>query len=245
MKSFIGRMIIENDGTVYVPVGFYSDAGVFQENTLLELSPSDVITNGLRATVQAAVLAYSDTNEFGMVASDTLISTYLADFTGDSGSGGTRGAVPAPATGDSSKFLKGNGTWATPAGGSEAFPVGSVFIAVVSTDPATLLGYGTWSAFATGRTIVGFDSGQTDFDTVEETGGAKTHTLQTTEIPAHTHVISSQTATTGGATSYEHGTLDTSSAEAEVTEVTGSTGGGGAHNNLQPYIVVYMWKRTA
>jgi hypothetical protein len=134
-------------------------------------------------------------------------------------------------------------TEAVPAG--EAFPVGSVFIAVVATNPGTLLGYGTWSAFGAGRVMVGFDAGQAEFDTVEETGGAKTHTLQTSEIPAHTHVITSQTATSGAATSYEHGTLDTSSAEAEATEVTGSTGGGGAHNNLQPYIVCHFWKRTA
>ena len=67
---------------------------------------------------------------------------------------------------------------ATPhGGGGEAFPVGSVFIAVVSTDPATLLGYGTWSAFGAGRVLVGRDAGDTDFDTAEETGGAKTKAI--------------------------------------------------------------------
>jgi hypothetical protein len=125
------------------------------------------------------------------------------------------------------------------------FPVGYILISTVNTNPSTFLGYGTWSAFGAGRVMVGLDSGQTEFDTVEETGGAKTHTLQTSEIPAHTHVITSQTATTGAATSYEHGVLDTSSAEAEATEVTGSTGGGGAHNNMPPYIVCHFWKRTA
>jgi len=59
-----------------------------------------------------------------------------------------------------------------PAG--QAFPIGSVFIAVVSTNPATLLGYGTWSAFGAGRVLVGLDAGDADFDTAEETGGAKT-----------------------------------------------------------------------
>jgi hypothetical protein len=125
------------------------------------------------------------------------------------------------------------------------FPVGYILISTVNTNPSTFLGYGTWSAFGAGRVMVGLDSGQTEFDTAEETGGAKTHTLQTSEMPAHTHVINSQTATTGSATSYEHGVLDTSSTEAEATEVTGSTGGGGAHNNLQPYIVCHFWKRTA
>lgn len=173
----------------------------------------------------------------------------------------------------SGNYLRGDGTWATPAGGSEAFPVGSVFLGVVSTNPGTLLGYGTWSAIAAGRCLVGIDAGDTDFDTVEETGGAKTVTLTEAQIPshnhtqnshnhtqdAHSHIITSQTATTGGATSYEHGTLDTSSAEAEATETTNTTvatnqattatnnaaGGGGSHNNLQPYFVIYIWKRTA
>ena len=165
----------------------------------------------------------------------------------------TKAEIEAKLTGEISSHTHAGGP------GGDAFPVGSVFIAVVATNPGTLLGYGTWSAFAAGRVLVGLDVGQTEFDTVEEAGGAKTHTLSTAEIPSHTHVqdahshiITSQTATTGGATSYEHGVLDTSSAEAEATETTAtavavnqSTGGGGAHNNLQPYVVVYMWKRTA
>lgn len=75
-----------------------------------------------------------------------------------------------------SKYLRDDGVWTAPPGGpgGEAFPVGSVFIGVVSTNPATLLGYGTWAAFGAGRVLVGLDSGDTDFDTVEETGGAKT-----------------------------------------------------------------------
>ena len=132
-----------------------------------------------------------------------------------------------------------------PGAGSEAFPVGSLFLSAVATDPATLLGYGTWQAYAAGRVLVGLDAGQTEFDTLGETGGAKTHTLTTAEMPSHDHPVTSQTATSGAATSYEHGTLDTSSAETEATEVTGTRGGGGAHNNLQPYIVVHVWRRTA
>jgi hypothetical protein len=128
--------------------------------------------------------------------------------------------------------------------GGEAFPVGSVFIAVVSTNPGTLLGYGTWSAFGAGRILVGLDSGQTEFDTVEETGGAKTVTLTEAEMPAHTHVLTElRDATTGAATTNIALTADTSSTLG--TKVTGSRGGGGAHANLPPYIVVYMWKRTA
>jgi hypothetical protein len=61
-----------------------------------------------------------------------------------------------------------------PVDASGAWPIGSVFISIVSTNPATLLGFGTWSAFGAGRVMVGLDSGDTDFDTAEETGGAKT-----------------------------------------------------------------------
>jgi microcystin-dependent protein len=146
------------------------------------------------------------------------------------------------------------------AGGGPAFPVGSVFIAVVSTNPATLLGYGTWSAFGAGRVLVGLDSGDADFDAAEETGGAKTHTLVSAEMPAHTHVQDAHThnflprsATTGSVSSIVTGTLDTSSTISganqphvqAATATNQNTGGGGAHNNVQPYIVVYMWKRTA
>lgn len=55
----------------------------------------------------------------------------------------------------------------------EAFPIGSIYISVSSTNPATTLGYGTWTAFATGRVLVGLDLSDPDFDTVEKTGGSK------------------------------------------------------------------------
>ena len=158
--------------------------------------------------------------------------------------------------------------------GDEAFPVGAVFISVVPDDPADLLGYGTWEGFGAGRVLVGRDSLDPDFDVAEETGGAKTVTLDSTTMPSHTHTQNShnhiqdahnhqflpRSATTGAVSSIVTGTLDTSSTisganqphnqaatatNQVATAVNQNTGGGTAHNNVQPYIVVYMWKRTA
>ena len=56
-------------------------------------------------------------------------------------------------------------------------PIGAIHITIDPTNPATTLGYGTWSAFGTGRVLVGVDVGDADFDTVEETGGSKTATI--------------------------------------------------------------------
>jgi len=122
------------------------------------------------------------------------------------------------------------------------YPVGSIYInATNPTNAGTLLGFGTWAAFGTGRVPIGIDASDTDFDTAEETGGSKTHTLTTAEMPAHTHTITVYNES-GSPDGFVGGD---SSDEAIGTPSTNSTGGGGAHNNLQPYIVVYMWKRTA
>jgi len=120
------------------------------------------------------------------------------------------------------------------------YPVGSVYInATNSTNPGTLLGFGTWAAFGAGRVPVGIDSSDTDFDTAEETGGAKTHTLSIAELPAHTHTYTRKSVTGGTLSGGDPNSVS------DVTDNTGSTGSGSAHNNVQPYIVVYMWKRTA
>ena len=186
--------------------------------------------------------------------------------------------VSAIATGtpDGTKYIRDDGTLQTPPGGSNAFPVGSVFIAVVSTNPATLLGYGTWSALAAGRVLVGLDSGDTDFDVVEETGGTKTvasagtnanesaHTHTYTQVPNHVHGLSTvlRSATTGGATTQVARTSDTTSTGDTALKTDnpdggvaqGTTAAGSAHTHtftgsatsvVQPYLVVYMWKRTA
>lgn len=129
-----------------------------------------------------------------------------------------------------------------------AYPVGSIYMnATDATDPATLLGFGTWVAFGAGKVPVGIDSGDTDFDTAEETGGAKTHTLSEGELPSHTHSVQMQAQVNrgSGSGSPNNNVARNDSGGFSASPInTGTTGSGSAHNNLQPYIVVYMWKRT-
>ena len=84
-----------------------------------------------------------------------------------------------------------------------------------------------------GRVPVGRDSAQTEFDALAETGGAKTHTLTTSEMPSHSHTITN----IGGGQSVEGGFFTEAITSANTT-TTSSTGGGGSHNNLQPYLVI-------
>lgn len=122
----------------------------------------------------------------------------------------------------------------------KCWPIGSIYVGVGSTSPDTLFG-GTWSVFGAGKVMVGIDSSDADFDAVEETRGAKTVTLDATMIPAHTHYT---TINDAGAHSADH--ILTGGADANLrTITTSSIGGGLAHNNIQPSIVVRMWKRTA
>jgi hypothetical protein len=119
-----------------------------------------------------------------------------------------------------------------------AYPVGSVYInASVATNPATLLGFGTWTAFGAGRVMIGNGTSDATY-AAGATGGESTHTLTVAEMPAHTHTEKGDTgdgSADGGNTLHKH----------HQDMNTGSTGGGGAHNNLPPYIVCYFWQRTA
>jgi hypothetical protein len=123
------------------------------------------------------------------------------------------------------------------------YPVGSVYInAGVATNPATLLGHGTWVAFGAGKVMVGLDSGDTDFNTLEETGGEKEHTLTVDELPSHSHPLEGKST---GAPGTRTNTIASGYTNDGIAQSTEETGGDQPHNNLQPYIVVHMWKRTA
>lgn len=101
---------------------------------------------------------------------------------------------------------------------------------------------GTWVPWGSGRVPVGIDTSQTEFKTVEKTGGAKTHILSVEEIPSHIHSVgtwyNSSTGAWGNAGANNEGTYT------EGAIATNSTGGNQAHNNMQPYITCYMFKRV-
>lgn len=123
------------------------------------------------------------------------------------------------------------------------YPIGIVVTLGVSTNPATLLGIGTWTAIA-GKVIVGIDAGQTEFDTLDETGGAKTVTLTAAQsgLPAHSHGLASHLIGSGGS-NISAGSQ--SSSNPTNTNSNTAEDAAEAHSNLQPYIVKYVWQRTS
>lgn len=124
-----------------------------------------------------------------------------------------------------------------------AHPVGDIYLSVNPTNPGTLYG-GTWVAWGSGRVPVGVNTSDTDFKTVEKTGGAKTHTLTVQEIPNHAHDLNAVNEGVDNPNGeYHPGWTFNKRYTAQV--MSAPTGGGQAHNNLQPYITCYMWKRTA
>lgn len=140
----------------------------------------------------------------------------------------------------------------------KVYPVGSIYMSVNSTNPSTLFG-GTWVQIGQGRTLIGQGTGTDSNNTSKtfangETSGEYAHTLATTEMPSHTHSpptwvhYASSGGNTGG---YNLPTVSNNrgntyvQASPQVNKDVGYTGGGQAHNNMPPYLVVYMWKRTA
>jgi hypothetical protein len=168
-------------------------------------------------------------------------------------------------------------TAATTAIKSALFPVGAIYTAVVSTNPGTLLGFGTWTAFGTGRVMVGIDTSDAGLATAEQTGGSKdaitaTHSHTTSSVvtdAGHSHGLMGAAGTgitrglseatssnvQGGDGTTSRGYVQTAPVGGEnlvETKTTGisvattvnTSGSSGTNANMQPYIVVYMWKRT-
>ena len=123
------------------------------------------------------------------------------------------------------------------------FPVGSIYLSVVNTNPTKWFG-GTWELISQGRTLVGVDTNDADFNTVKKTGGAKTHTLSIAEMPSHNHPRGANNDGLWG-TGGDRFTINNPNTGYSIVWDSTFTGGGQAHNNLQPYFTCYIWCRTA
>ena len=134
---------------------------------------------------------------------------------------------------------------------SAMYPVGSVYITYNNVNPGTFLG-GTWERFGQGRTLVGEGTGNDGSTsmtfTASNTGGEYTHKLTVNEMPSHKHgtplneyyASITNTNTGFGASKVSNPMIGTQSGFG-----TSNVGGDQSHNNIQPYIVVYFWRRTA
>lgn len=151
----------------------------------------------------------------------------------------------------------------------DVYPIGSIYTSVSATDPSTLFG-GTWAAIAEGRVLIGAGSGYT----AGGTGGSASHSITISEMPSHNHGGSTGSVGAGGShvhsdnnfassggsalkdgeiaspqegSSYGSGRMNTGSANGmpQHAHTITSQGSGAAMSLMQPYLVVYMWKRTA
>lgn len=235
-------------------VGAWEVGGVAVTSTAAELN----ILDGVTATTAELNILYgvtSTTAELNILAGVTATTAEINELAGGLG---TTGLADDAVTEDKISDDAVTAAKLADSALAAAYPVGSIYMnASDSTNPGTLLGFGTWTSFGAGRVLTGLDSSDTDFDTAEETGGSKTHTLTEAELPAHHHKLIANTDSNSTLTStnqvakrdltgshdqeYElHGT-STAATLGKSSEV----GDGDAHSIMQPYIVVYMWKRTA
>lgn len=125
------------------------------------------------------------------------------------------------------------------------YPIGSIYLSINNTNPSKWFG-GTWEQIAKGRTLVGVDTSQTEFNIAKKTGGEKTHKLTVNEMPSHQHTASTGARTVAWASgnfvlSYQYQSQN----PVVTTEAIKNTGGNQAHNNMPPYFTCYIWCRTA
>ena len=134
----------------------------------------------------------------------------------------------------------------------KTYPVGSIYISTSSTNPSTIYG-GTWERYGQGKTLVGLNESETEFNTINKTGGEKTHTLTINEMPSHNHDF--RYSTDNAVTFYNAGVgkdgtytgdnylgfSNSVSAFDSYNVMIGNTGGSQPHNNLQPYYLYILF----
>ena len=190
--------------------------------------------------IASAVASKADINSPTFTGTPTLPSGTIATTVADNTDSSTKIATTA--------FVQSVKTLVLQA----VFPVGSIYTSYsVSTDPATVLGFGTWSAIQ-GKVLAAYQSGDSDFGTAGGTGGSKDAVVveHNHEIadPGHNHTVTAgQTSTIASGNTlplnYLYTTRTTSTSTTGIT--INNEGVSGTGKNLQPYVTVHMWRRTA
>ena len=246
-SSVDGRLIGENTLSTYGVTGVKGNAESSYRKGEVNITPANI-----------GAAASSHTHSASNITAGTLGGSVVANTTAVGTLTTKQVRNITISTADPTSSDGGNGDVWIKYGNTQSncpFPVGGVYISIASTNPSSIWAGTTWEQFAKGRTLVGLDTSDSNFNTAGQTAGEKTHTLTTNEIPAHGHGMAHTHSYTGPNTgSWKVGT---SKAHTWCTSAGGKTsgrasksttdnaGGGAAHNNLQPYIVVYMWKRVS
>lgn len=256
-------------GTVGVGFGTTAESGKVKSALPMDVNGNVITTNGYIWSKNGSIYAGDDTLENNTVERRLVVY----------GGAGQMALYSQPSsTGNRGLWLDAHGT----GGGKNAFtidtnnnvtfygninglvdmvyPIGSIYMSVNSTSPATLFG-GTWEQIkgrfllGTGEpddnsnTYYGSDltyNGSTKYnEQVGSTGGESRHTLSVAEMPSHTHSIYYYNSSGSLSFGYNFSNKGSASAVTTASSGIGTTGGGTSHNNLPPYFVVYMWKRTA
>ena len=124
------------------------------------------------------------------------------------------------------------------------YPVGSVYLSLSNVNPGTLFG-GTWEQISQGRTLVGVDGNDTDFNESSKTGGEKSHVLTIEEMPKHDHYPLNSRGYCVSVDGYNANAIAFGNTINSMSAKTSFAGESQPHNNLQPYFTCYIWKRIA
>ena len=243
-----GKIIVKLSGGNYLTL---TDTDAIQEIVAGKAAASHTHAQSDITGLETALAGKADATatQTALAGKAAASHTHPAMTGADSNTAGTAGLVPAPAAGDNEKFLRGDGTWVRSLTTiDQVYPVGSIYMSVNSTSPSTLFG-GTWERLKDTFLLAAGDA-----YSAGATGGEAAHLLTNDELPADMGSFSAlnwnQTQLWNDTSGIVSTTIRTQDRTLPTGNTTGSStynfnGGNQAHNNMPPYLTVYMWKRTA